>query len=394
MSLAASVVVVSRGRPLSLARTLLGLEQQAHPAFEVVVVADPPGIAAAAPWAGRVKAVPFDRPNISAARNLGLLASAGEAVAFLDDDAVPEPLWLGRLLAPLADPSVACVGGFVRGPDGLAWQWRGREVMADGSCRPLEGAGPFAPGRAVKTEGTNMAVRRAALLALGGFDEAFRFYLDETDLNWRLARAGHRAALAPRAVVHHGAAPSARRAASGAPLSLHEVGASLAVWRRRHGEAASEREDRRRALLRRMVMGRIEPPAVGRLLATYDEGLREGEVRALPPLGPIAADPPPLLPFGAPPLPHRMVAGGTFDAGAARARARGLRARGHVVTLLLLSRTALPHRVAFEEGLWVQRGGLWGRSEPGDPAFRPWSRAARVRREAARVAPERGGPGA
>ncbi|MCB2123539.1 MAG: glycosyltransferase, partial [Rhodobacteraceae bacterium] len=58
------------------------------------------------------------------ARNLGLAAAAGEIVAFIDDDAVPEPRWLARLTAPFADPGIAAAGGFVVGRNGISFQWR------------------------------------------------------------------------------------------------------------------------------------------------------------------------------------------------------------------------------------------------------------------------------
>ncbi|MES2906736.1 MAG: RNA polymerase factor sigma-54, partial [Pseudomonadota bacterium] len=44
--------------------------------------------------------------------------------------------------------------------------------------------------------------------AMGGFDPAFRFYLDETDLNLRLAATGAMTAIVPVAQVHHGFAES------------------------------------------------------------------------------------------------------------------------------------------------------------------------------------------
>ena len=98
-----SVVVVSRGRPEALTLCLTGLGQLIHPNFEIVVVADPEGLAAtlAAGWGDRVKMVSCDVPNISIARNLGIEQAAGEVVAFIDDDAVPEPTWLAALTAPL-----------------------------------------------------------------------------------------------------------------------------------------------------------------------------------------------------------------------------------------------------------------------------------------------------
>ena len=96
--LSVSVIVVSRGRPKALLRCLTGLGQVLYPAFEIIVVADPAGMTALQPdWAGRIKAVGFDQPNISAARNLGVAQAAGDIVAFIDDDAVPEPGWLIHL---------------------------------------------------------------------------------------------------------------------------------------------------------------------------------------------------------------------------------------------------------------------------------------------------------
>ena len=180
-----SVIVVSNGRPDALQRCLLGLSQIDHPNCEVIVVADAtsrPAIATSG-LAAVIKAVAFDAPNISAARNAGLAQAAGDIVAFIDDDAVPEPRWLSHLTAPFDDPSVAAAGGFVRGRNGIDFQWRARLAFADAETTPIDvdRVRPTlmtgGPGRAVKTEGTNMAVRRTTLLDLGGFDEAFVFYL-------------------------------------------------------------------------------------------------------------------------------------------------------------------------------------------------------------------------
>jgi N-acetylglucosaminyl-diphospho-decaprenol L-rhamnosyltransferase len=51
--------------------------------------------------------------------------------------------------------------------------------------------------------GACLAARRRAVLAVGGFDEGYHMYFEETDLAWRLARAGWRAAYRPEAVVTH-----------------------------------------------------------------------------------------------------------------------------------------------------------------------------------------------
>lgn len=103
--------VVTHARPQGLARLLEGLAGQrfrAAPAgFRVIVVDNAPrpdAEAVCAGFAGRFSAGLVyrrcARPGIASGRNAALEA-AGDAewIAFLDDDEVPEPDWLDRLLA-------------------------------------------------------------------------------------------------------------------------------------------------------------------------------------------------------------------------------------------------------------------------------------------------------
>jgi O-antigen biosynthesis protein len=401
MTLPVSIVVVSRGRPDALARCLTGLSQLLYPLFEIIVVADPAGVAACGPWSGRIKIAPFDEPNISAARNLGIAQAAGDVVAFIDDDAVPEPTWLAQLTAPFALPEVTAAGGRVLGRNGISAQWPDRDIRADATSHilTLDPANPTLltgqPGRGIKTEGTNMAFRRAPLAAIGGFDPAYRFYLDESDLNLRLAATGATTAVVPGAVVHHGFAASDRRRGDRVALSLHEVGASLAVFARRHGTPrpldllAREERDRRRGLIAHLVAGRVEPRDVRRLLASLRAGWDDGAARPLVALSAIGDPTAPFLPFA--PLVAdrgaRILSGWKNQSGKLQAEAAGLAAEGWRVTLFLLSRGWRRHQVRFlPDGFWVQTGGLRGRSDRGGP--RPGDRtlANRVTTETRRVA--------
>lgn len=396
----ASVIVVSRGRPEALRLCLKALALQDHPQFELVVVACSDGLAAVAglPFAGHVRSVAFDKANISEARNLGLMAAAGEVCAFIDDDAVAEPTWLSRLVVALGAGGADAAGGYVLGRNGFSLQWGARQVDALGQHRavPLsEGTPCCAPGFAPRTEGTNMAFRRDTLARLGGFDPAFRFYLDETDLNFRLAAAGARFVIVPEALVHHGVAPGPLRRSDRVPLSLHEIGASMAVYLRRHAlvpehAAALQRlrQEQRQRLLRYMVSGALEPRDVRCLMHSLEAGIAAGMARALVPLAPLPAVEVAFRPLpGTGPRPGRVVAGWSWQRRALTKAATAAAASGAVVTVFRFSPSTLYHHQRFHpDGYWLQTGGIWGRSLRQGALVAPQSFAARVQRETARVA--------
>lgn len=399
-----SVIVVSHGRPDDLRRCLLGLQQLIYPAFEVVVVADAAGLRRIDDmgWLARIKTVQFDQANIAVARNLGIAQSAGQIVAFIDDDAVPEPTWLAALVAPFQTTDVAAAGGFVRARNGISFQWKARSVDRVGRTCALE-VDPTLPtiltGRAdcaIKTEGTNMAFRRRDLAALGGFDPAYRFYLDETDVNLRLAAQGQKTAIVPLAEVHHGFAQSPRRRADRVPRTLFEIGASTAVFQRRHGagpEILSQRVDQERLrLLRHMIDGRIEPAQVARLMTTLTDGIDDGRSRPLTQLEPLGACQCEFLGFT--PLPQgptMVLSGRPHQARALKKRAQRMVADGQRVTLFLFSPTTLFHRVGFHcDGYWLQTGGIFGRSARKQSVFQWVGFGTRLQQEISRVTPQRG----
>jgi len=398
-----SLVIVSRGRPEALRRCLTAVRQLDHPDFEVVVVADAAGLWAVADMGltRLVKTVQLDEPNVSAARNLGIGAAAGEIVAFIDDDAVPEPTWLSRLVAPFPDNRVAAATGFVLGRNGLSFQWQAGWTDALGWRHPLEveeraiTLHESARGAAVRTEGTNMAFRREVLAEMGGFDPSFRFYMDETDLNMRQAEAGQITAVVPLAQVHHGFLAGPHRRADRVPLSLFEIGASLSVFLRKHAPPAAHamrinafRGEQQRRLLRHMVSGTIEPRDVGLLMATLEAGLEDGTRRPLRKLRPIGMPSEPFRPLpGTGPRPGRTLAGWVWQSIGMRRLARAMAAEGAIVTVLRLSPTPFRHRVRYHpDGYWEQTGGVFGRSLRDGSAARGVSLVRRLRRESARIA--------
>ncbi len=403
-----SVVVVSRGRPTALLTCLTGISQLDYPAFEIVVVADPAGIATVeeSAFAGQIKTHEFDEPNISNARNLGIALAAGEIIAFIDDDAVPEPTWLAHLMQPFEDPNAVAAGGFVRGRNGISFQNTARMVDRYGQHEDIDlPVGPpraiaAKPGRGAKTEGTNCAFRRATLEELGGFDPVFHFYMDETDLNLRLAERGQTTALVPLAQVHHGFLASAHRTADRLPKTLFDIGASTRVFLRKHASGESVepmidnlRIEQRARLDRLLVQGYCEPRDLRRLMRTLEAGITEGATREVAPLAPIPPANAPFQRFAANPPWNGMTAlsGRPWSAATLREEARARAAAGERVSLFLFSPTTLFHKVLFHsDGYWEQSGGLFGRSDRTDPVFRFYSFAQRLEREKIRVAPVRG----
>jgi len=217
----ASIVVSTLDRAAYLTKLLAALERLDHEPFEVVVVNGPSSDdtdAVVARYAGRVKPLRCPAANLSRARNLGIAAAAGDVVAFVDDDAMPAaPDWLAGLCEPFrTDARIGGVGGPVLEADGRAFEFDGRIASEYGEMHPpfeaaRRGFTVDGVARVPSVQGANCAFRRDVLFALGGFDETFVYYFDDTDLCMRLARAGYAVAYAPRSAVLHASAPSARR---------------------------------------------------------------------------------------------------------------------------------------------------------------------------------------
>lgn len=219
--LAVSVIVNTNARRESLSALLRALAFQRHVPFEIVVVCGPApdgtrAMVAEAARAGRLKMALCEEANLALSRNIGLQHAAGAIVAFIDDDAIPEPVWLEELVALFADREVAGAGGRVYGPDGRSLQFRhglcdrfgdtapDRRAPDEAASFPLSAAFPHLMG-------TNALFRREAVVRVGGFDEFYSYYLEETDLCVRLMDEGGRIRQTGRAPVHHRFLPGTAR---------------------------------------------------------------------------------------------------------------------------------------------------------------------------------------
>lgn len=175
-----TVAICTHDRASDVRRCCEGLAPQVEDAgFELIIVDSGSGEEEARElrWLSRqfgARYVRSNEPGLALARNLACEAARAEWVAFLDDDAIPYPDWAKTLLARLesAPPEVAVVGGRTvpLWPAGVpAHHVTGRWMLLL-SCVQIDGDGAVSDG--FNIVGANMAVRRAAVAAAGGFPTA------------------------------------------------------------------------------------------------------------------------------------------------------------------------------------------------------------------------------
>ncbi|GIJ47046.1 transferase [Virgisporangium aliadipatigenens] len=197
-----SVVVPTVGRP-SLETLLRALASSgeprgaasggphAAPPDELIIVHDRAGgVVLPEPLRAVARVIAGPGRGPAAARNVGWRAATGEWVAFLDDDVVPSPTWLHDLRVDLAGTSAVAVQGLV-------------EVPLPADRRPTDWERSTAGLATAKWITADLAVRRAALEAVGGFDERFpRAYREDADLAARLRSAGGALRVGTRRISH------------------------------------------------------------------------------------------------------------------------------------------------------------------------------------------------
>lgn len=218
-ALAVSIVICTDGRASSLKETLGGIGRQNYSNFEVCVVLGPTDDGSRQmleAWPIPIKVAYVSERNLSVSRNVGIELAAGDIVAFLDDDAIPEPEWLEDIVGAYSSEAIGGAGGFVHDHTGVAFQYRfgttdrlGRANLSWEQAAP-ELNFPFSTNFP-HLLGANSSFRRSALLSVNGFDEEYDYFLDETDLAARIIDRGWRIAQISGAYVHHKFMPSAIR---------------------------------------------------------------------------------------------------------------------------------------------------------------------------------------
>ena len=278
------IVVLNYNRAGDTLRCLEALMGLAHPHCHVIVVdngsddGSPRRLAQAGAGAELI-ASPVNL-GFAGGNNLGIaraLELGADYVWLLNNDARPLPGALGALLATAgADPTLGAVGSVVLEDDGSGrvQVWGGGRVSFAWGL-PSHHTAPPARGGLDYLNAASLLLARPALEQVGWLDPGFFLFWEDTDLGFRLRRAGWRLGVAPESrVLHRGSA---------------SIGFQSALWDRQFTRS-SVRFFRRHA---RFWLWPVLVSALGRMvrralagrwanLAAVAQGLAEGLAQAAP----------------------------------------------------------------------------------------------------------------
>lgn len=195
-----SVVVCAYNAADTLDDCLRSLGKLTYPDYEVILINDgskdrTEAIGLSYP---HVRVITTPNQGLSAARNTGLSAATGEIVAYTDADVRVDPDWLTYLAQPFVNSDVAAAGGPNVVPPDDPWVAQCVARAPGGPTHVL-----FDDRIAEHVPGCNIAIRREALLAIGGFNPIYLRAGDDVDVCWRLQARGWKIGFAPAAHVWH-----------------------------------------------------------------------------------------------------------------------------------------------------------------------------------------------
>jgi GT2 family glycosyltransferase len=159
------------------------------------------------------------------AYNIGVNAAHGLFVSLLNNDMDVDPDWLLPLVSAIEDNEnvAACDSKYIN------YYERDKIDNSGGAGRFIDkygnsvsrGGGKIDKGQFNVQEEVFHALslfRRDLVLKVGGLDESFFMYYEETDLCWRLHRLGYKILFVPESIIHHmGSATSLGRSSKKGP---------------------------------------------------------------------------------------------------------------------------------------------------------------------------------
>ncbi len=212
---AASVIIVNDRGADDTCAALAALRELrcARERLEVIVVDNASGD-------GSVQRIAKEHPDVrvlaleenlgySAGCNAGAQVATGQYLAFLHNDARPDPGWVSAATQVFdRDGSVACVASKVLDRDGARVDFVDAGLGFYGYGLELHAGEPDSPeydreADVLFASGAAMVVRASTFREVGGFDERYFFVFEDVDLGWRYWLRGYRVRYVPASLAFH-----------------------------------------------------------------------------------------------------------------------------------------------------------------------------------------------
>jgi len=202
-----SIIIPFQRADDHLAQTLDEMEKQTEESFEVLLLPDddvPSSTFGDRPYPVRV--IPTGPVGPAIKRDMGADAASGDYLAFIDDDAYPEPEWLERILETYSSDDIAAVAGPQLTPDedGFSQKVSGAVFLSS-----LNGSAVYRYWPARRSfdvddwPSVNLSVRKSDFFAAGKFNSAY-WPGEDTILCLELVHTlKKRIVYTPSAVVRH-----------------------------------------------------------------------------------------------------------------------------------------------------------------------------------------------
>lgn len=226
----ASVIIVNfNGGKMVLGAIASVLRQTIAERLEIIVVdnasTDASHVAIARLYPDSVRLIRSEKNlGFAGGNNLGFSHASGKYLLLLNNDAIAEPAWAAELIsAAELNPKVGmCTPRILCDPMSHLLDNAGHLIYADGLNRSRGhlqvAAGLFEQQEEVLlASGCAGLYRREPVVTMGGFDEDFFAYGEDTDLGLRLRLLGYSCLYVPGAVVRH------RQSGSTGALSLQKI---------------------------------------------------------------------------------------------------------------------------------------------------------------------------
>lgn len=212
-----SVVICTYNRSDLLERCLDYLNCQSNQNFEVIVINGPSTDdteTVISGYQGRIKSANNPKRNLSVSRNMGIELADGDLIAFIDDDAIPFDDWIDTLLREFNERPLthAAIGGPAYYSGTLKFQAQDIGINKLAIARVnIDSEDIGRDGWERSMLGTNTCFRADIIREERGFDEQFDYFLDESEVSFRLQANGHIVGYAPDLYLRHEFAKSDNR---------------------------------------------------------------------------------------------------------------------------------------------------------------------------------------